>query len=300
MISTHIMSQLATELDRADPSGPANRSVGVNRCRQLQCLTGMRVAAPTLLIPVIGSKRVSVAQQHYHAPPGAYLSLPAGTQFDVDNVPDARQQRYLGAALVFDAETLALFRTLYGAEMSRWRMTPQWKSTATDELYASIAQWVAHERQFSADVTQTRHRLAEILLLLARQGLAGNLLFAQHSSLRDRIKHLFLLGPAQDWRMADLTTRLGMSESTLRRQLRGENTSFRALLEEARLDRGVELVLMTDMPIGQIAFDCGYQSQSRFSERFRLRFSLSPSELRATQTLPAGDVIALDRHRASS
>jgi len=36
----------------------------------------------------------------------------------------------------------------------------------------------------------------------------------------------------------------------------------------------------TELPINQIALDCGYQSPSRFSVRFRKRFGISPSAIR--------------------
>lgn len=300
MANDHIMSRLEVEIEKTVSSAQTIRNVGVNGCRQIQSLTAMELASPTLMFPIIGRKRLFVAQQCYDACPGEVLVVPAGTRFDLENIPDFARQRFLGAALVFDAETLAFFHKVYGGDMKNWSLTPQWKAAGSDELLSSISDWVAHDRQFSSGATQTRHRLAEILLTLAHRGMAGNILFSQQSGLRERIKHLIGLNPGHEWRMPEITQKLAMSESTLRRQLRAENTSFRELLEDTRLGRGIELVMMTDMPVGQIAFECGYQSQSRFSERFRLRFSLSPTEFRATQAQPAGSVVELDQFRSIS
>lgn len=113
----------------------------------------------------------------------------------------------------------------------------------------------------------------------------GEFLFQYQPRLRDRVKHLLGLDPSRNWRISGVTASLALSESTLRRGLRHEGASFSSLLKEVRHERGVELVMATELPIGQIAHDCGYHSQSRFAERFRLRlrFSLSPTELRATQ-----------------
>lgn len=291
--------RLATEIARADAADLGPRRVGVNRCRSLQRLTRMTVAAPTVMLPLVGAKRVVVAEQVYRAGPGDYLVLPQGTVFDVENIPDGRAAAYLGIALIFDAETLAQFRTLYGAEIRGWHLTPRWVARSTDELLSAIRDWVSRNNTFPADDALTRHRMCEFLLLLARLGSAGNLLFQHQTRIRDRVKHLLALDPGRGWRIGDVTTRLALSESTLRRGLRREGAGFRDLLEEVRLDRGVELVMTTELPIGQIAHLCGYESQSRFSERFRLRFSLSPTELRATQRQPTGSVTPLPSQRTA-
>lgn len=110
-------------------------------------------------------------------------------------------------------------------------------------MFSAIRDWVTRSRTFPADDTLTRHRMCEFLLLLARLGTAGNLLFPQQTKLRDRTKHLLALDPGRAWRIGEVTTRLALSESTLRRSLRLEGTSFRDLLEEVRLDRGVELIM---------------------------------------------------------
>lgn len=301
MTSPHIVSQLAEEIAQAGAADLGRRRVGVNRCRSLQSLTRMSAAAPMLMLPLIGTKRITVAEQSYRAAPGDYLILPQGAVFDLENIPEARADGdgYVGVALMFDAATMEQFRTLYGAQSEGWSLTPRWAARGTDELFSAIRDWVSRNRSYPADEPLTRHRMCEFLLLLTRLGTAGNLLFQHQRSLRDRVKHLLALDPGRDWRIGDLTARLALSESSLRRGLRDEGASFRDLLEDVRLERGVELVMATDMPIGQIAHDCGYQSQSRFSERFRLRFSLSPTELRATQRHPQAVVTPLPSRRAA-
>jgi len=127
--------------------------------------------------------------------------------------------------------------------------------------------------------------------------MAGNLLYTRTDTVTDRVTRQFAADLSRDWAVKDIAATLAMSERTLRRRLQAENTGFRELLEDTRLNRGVELVIASDMPIGQIAFECGYQSQSRFAQRFRIRFSLSPTELRATQTRPEALIVSLDHHR---
>lgn len=298
MTGHETLSQLADEIGRTSATDTVTRYVGVNRCRSLQSLTRLAITAPTLMIPLVGTKRISVDEQSYSAGRGDCLILPPLTVFDVENISDAGTARYLGIAMIFDAGVIQQFRTLYGQEIDRWTLTPRWVARGNDELFSAIRDWVKHNLSFPADDALTRHRMCEFLLLLARMGILGNLLFQQQPRLRDRAKHLIALDPGRDWRIGEVAARVATSESTLRRGLHRDGTSFRDLLEEVRLNRGVELVMATEMPIGQIAHDCGYQSQSRFAERFRLRYSLSPTELRATQRPPQSSVIPLGQRHA--
>jgi len=293
----NIMARLEAAMTMAFLSGQTARGVWINGCQQAQTITRMDMSAPMLMFPIIGQKRIIADRQTYNSRPGEILLLPKGVRCDVENIPELGQSRFLGASLVFDHETLDLFGRAYSDGLKDWELTPKWKAAGTNELYSLIADWITHDQNYPADLIQTRHRLVEILLTLARQGLAGNLLLSHDETLSERITHHFKTDLSRDWSVKDLTKTFAMSERTLRRRLQIENTGFRDLLEDTRLNQGVERVISSDMPIGQIAFECGYQSQSRFAERFRLRFSMSPTELRATQKRPIGDLVSLDRHR---
>jgi len=298
MIKQTILSRLERSITTAFLSGQAARGVWINGCHQAQTITRMDISAPMLMFPIIGLKRVVADRQTYDAHPGQVLLLPKGVRCDVENIPERGQSRFLGASLVFDQQTTDLFGKIYSDGLKDWDLTPKWKATGSEELYSIVADWITHDQTYPADLTQTRHRLVEILLILARQGLAGNLLISRGETLSERITQHFKTDLSRDWSMKDLTRVLAMSERTLRRRLQSENTGFRDLLEDTRLNQGVERVISSDMPIGQIAFDCGYQSQSRFAERFRLRFSMSPTELRATQGRPMGELVTLNPARA--
>lgn len=298
MTEQHIMSRLEKSMTMAFLSGQTSRGVWINGCQQAQTITKMDMSAPMLMFPIIGQKRITADRQTYNTQPGEILLLPKGMRCDVENIPELGQSRFLGASLVFDRQTIELFGKIYSDGLKGWQLTPKWKAAGSNEVYSLIADWITHDQNYPADLTQTRHRLVEILLILARQGLAGNLLLPHSETLSERITHHFKTDLSRDWSVKDLTKTLAMSERTLRRRLQAEKTGFRDLLEDTRLNQGVERVISSDMPIGQIAFECGYQSQSRFAERFRLRFSMSPTELRATQKRPMGDLVSLDQRRA--
>ena len=62
--------------------------------------------------------------------------------------------------------------------------------------------------------------MVELLLILAQEGVAGNLLLNGSPSLRRRAAQFIALDPARNWRLKDVCDLLGMSESALRRKLR--------------------------------------------------------------------------------
>lgn len=297
MIDPSILSRLDTVLSRAVQFGQASRSVWINGCHQAQTLTRMDMPSAVLIFPIVGLKHVTSGQQTYSAEPGELLILPKGARCDVTNTPEFDQQRFLGASLIFDAGTVDLFRKVYADQLPSLSQTSKWKAKGTSEVYSLISDWVAHDQNYPANALQVRHRLVEILLILVQLGMAGNLLRARADTVTDRVTQQFATDLSRDWAIKDVAATLAMSERTLRRKLQAENAGFRALLEDTRLNRGVEWVIASDMPIGQIAFECGYQSQSRFAQRFRLRFSMSPTELRATQDRPEAVIVSLDHHR---
>ncbi|SSV75063.1 transcriptional regulator AraC/XylS family protein [Acinetobacter nosocomialis] len=82
-----------------------------------------------------------------------------------------------------------------------------------------------------------------------------------------------------------IAAQLFMSSSTLRRKLKNEGNSIQDIRNRVRLGHGLHLLQTTNDSIGNIAFECGYQSQSRFTEQFKNLFGITPRELRKTKML---------------
>jgi len=211
------------------------------------------------------------------------LILPADTTLWIGNQPQRQKQEYLAIALSFDSDTIRRFRDTYHAHLREWNTTPHLHATAPPAMLVALQQWLQWCQQFPVDATLREHRRVEILLLLAQAGLASNLLKHENPSLRQQISRLLAQDTARNWQIRDVCEVLCTSESSLRRRLRAENSRFRDLLEEVRLATGLSLLQETYWPVGRIAQTVGYQSQSRFGERFKQRFGMTPTELRRTR-----------------
>lgn len=212
------------------------------------------------------------------AQPGQMLLMPAGTELKFINQP--LQGAYTAAVFSFDPQAVKLFQQLPKAEVSPVKQG--YIVNASESLLQSMLQFLQQLPDKSLDQHWLLLRQAEMLAALYADGLLDHFLSTQQGDWKQRVLSQLQLDIGHSWRMDELAQRLSTSESTLRRQLRKEETSFQALLDEVRLAHGLYLLQTQAMTIAEIAERCGYQSTSRFTELFRRRFQITPSVLRET------------------
>ena len=83
-------------------------------------------------------------------------------------------------------------------------------------------------------------------------------------------------------RMADVAARCGISSRTLIRRLHADGATFQQLLDAARKQRALWLLLHTAEPVEEIAARLGYADTSNFSRTVRRWFGATPREVRET------------------
>ncbi|WP_337262990.1 MULTISPECIES: helix-turn-helix transcriptional regulator [unclassified Serratia (in: enterobacteria)] len=129
----------------------------------------------------------------------------------------------------------------------------------------------------------TRHKMREILIWLAHLGIR----FAPNeiTRLTQRVRHCLATDPHSIWTAAKVAESLSMSEVMLRRKLSAENIALRDLMIDVRMSSALALLQATDWPISAIAQHVGYESSSRFAERFRKRFGFAPTAIRGHQRM---------------
>jgi len=280
---SEILSQLSKKLlDTCFENSLHLSCLSIFRCYKPQKLRHVSFNQPTLLMVVRGHKQVKINDKNLIIEKGELLLLPPGTTIWIGNFPDRQEEIYLGLGFRFDEEALKHFRLIYGSSLEKWDISPQWHTKVPDSISTALMQVVDLGHRGSTDHQLVQHRQVELLLLLAQEGLIGNILLGEHPSWKQRVSQLLIIEPARAWQLKEVCTRLGVSESSLRRKLQFEETGFRELLEEARLTQGLSLLLESKQSIGQISDAVGYQSQSRFGERFKRHFGMTPTELRRT------------------
>jgi AraC-like DNA-binding protein len=126
-------------------------------------------------------------------------------------------------------------------------------------------------------------RRKELLQLLYHLGYKEILAMAAPHKLGQKVHAILSEQPSTEVALATICQKAAMSESTLRRKLSTEGTTVQEIKDQVKLGLGLHLLQTTTYPIVFIAEQCGYQSQSRFSSRFKERFGLTPSALRKTK-----------------
>lgn len=244
-----------------------------------------RVSVPSAVLV-----HVQEGRKHFYTRQGSWLAeaehlllLPAGCELDLLNQPV--NGRYRALLLCPSPAALQQFsqnQPQIVADALRRPAPTQYLLPLLDPLASSWRQLIdAWQADWPAELIA--HRLQEVLLTLALAGGLRPLLPQPVQRLSEQVRLLLQLEPGQDWQANELARRLHRSPATLRRQLAAEGLSFSGLLEQARLDHALALLQTSALPIGRIATQCGYASPSKFSARFRQRYGLSPSALRASQ-----------------
>jgi len=124
----------------------------------------------------------------------------------------------------------------------------------------------------------TRHRMLEQLLWLSQLGVRYSL---QHTeSVTQQVRELLINNLHKSFTAAEVAEHLMMNEVMLRRRLAAENCVLRNLMIDVRMTHALRLLQCTDLAISHIAHQVGYESGSRFAERFRKRFGFAPTAIR--------------------
>lgn len=233
---------------------------------------------PCIILVLSGSKVLFEGQTPMTCEAGAVLTVPGPSSHDLRNEPDIRTKRYRALLIPFKGEHLERLIRNYGL-VHEVPVKPIGilKFPPSEDLHNAIAHYLTSD----GSSRLLTHRLLEILLVLVTQNPALLTYALQQGGWSGRVRALLSSDLAQTWDINQVCDQLATTESTLRRSLKRENTSFREILQDLRLTTALMQLLQTNYPVHRIAYDCGYQSVSRFTSNFHKRFGVPPSQIRA-------------------
>ena len=104
------------------------------------------------------------------------------------------------------------------------------------------------------------------------------------SGVAGKVRQVLLEDIANHPDCKTVAKRLRTTERTLRRQLRGEQTSFQALVDELRSQLAVKYLRDTNMTSEDIALAIGFSDAANFRHAFRRWTNTSPSEFKHLAT----------------
>jgi AraC-like DNA-binding protein len=129
-----------------------------------------------------------------------------------------------------------------------------------------------------ADVTSGDEHLRVHLKSYAEALLSDETRLGVHGEFAARVVELLAEGKTS---IGAVAKSLGMSDRSLRRKLAAEGVTFRELVERVRYEVSVQLLSAEELPLAEIAFLLGYESQSAFTSFFKRRSAgLTPTRMR--------------------
>lgn len=264
------------------PNGKiAVKNLGFFSCANRLDIKHVPFYEPCLILVLKGRKVLFEGQTPVVCEAGSILAVPGPSSHDLRNEPDPLSKQYRALLIPVKPEHIERMIRTHGLvhEVPRAPVGIL-KFAADPELHASIEHYLSTD----GSAKLLSHRLMEILLMLATKNPALLDYALQKPGWCGRARTVMASDLAQPWEMGELCTRLATTESTLRRNLKREGSSFRELLNELRLTTALMQLLQTSHPVYRIAYDCGYQSVSRFSSNFHKRFGTTPSQVRASMS----------------
>lgn len=255
--------------------------VGAVNCQTQQRIARAPFMVPSLVLVLAGRKTVGRGRDALCCEPGGYLTISACSELDVVNVPEPSCGRYLALYLHFDRALVDRYRRIYPRQVGSVAVAPRsFRVQGGPLLDATVWHLLKACREPAIPAEIRLHRLMEVLLCAVQHAGAEHLLVSSGHQWRERVSSLLLADPSRTWAISEVGRRLGVSESTLRRNLRREATTYRSLVEDVRMATALYEVQCTSLAITTIAGNCGYSSSSKFTRCFERRFGMPPSRMR--------------------
>lgn len=268
-------SQAAGSLD---PNGKTQvRNFGLISCGNTVHIRHVPFDSPCIILVLSGRKLMFEKGREIICEAGSVLTIPGPESYDLRNEPNPRTGRYRALVIPFESSDLERLQQMHRLTLQGSEDLPRIlyfdKNT---ELNAALENYLRNDN----DEYLLNHRLLEVLLILTQQD--RRLLTYTLSAINwnQRVRAVLAVDLSKKWEINEVCRQLATSESALRRHLKNEQTGFRDLLGEQRLTKALMQLLQTSSPVTQVAYDCGYQSVSRFSSNFRKRFGLPPAAFR--------------------
>lgn len=251
-------------------------SLGYLHCIRRHVIKNMALPRAACVFILEGSKAVhrDDAREVVHA--GRLSLIPARWPITIENIPDASSGRYRALCLSFEHDIVARVAAASPADPSNRHLRDMWL-TPSALLVDALLHLLAIAKAHPGVSRLTEVGLEQFLLLLAAEG--GGLLLQSELPLLDRISSLVLADTARRWDAVGIAQALCLGERTLRRRLENAGASLRDIVREARLHAALALLQQSDLCAGEVARRCGYDSASRFTQRFREKFGLLPSDV---------------------
>jgi len=273
---TPIMSPLKQAIKKAQATN-RNLPFAIYTSAAEQRIYNIPITTPTLMVVLSGEKKLG-KNSDIRCPEGNFIFLSTSPRGNMRNIPSKHE--YLAIIIEFEFKDFEFLQQPQKQQADY--LLGKLDSTLEQTLHQFI-EW----SQFAPESLWPLRR-QEILQLLFYQGYDNLYSIVKLPGIAHKVHQHISNHFVASINIAELCNELNMSESSLRRKLNAEGTSIQEIKDQIKLALALHLLQTTFKPIGVIANHCGFQSQSRFTAKFKSRFGLTPSDLRKTRVIDSG------------
>jgi len=252
--------------------------VTVFRAEQLQKLRNVRILSPSIIQIITGSKRIFWKDSAAELTHSELLLCKASASLSFENIP--QKGRFLSRVFSFHFQSNQAM-----LELSEKNPNASDLPTvgADRSLQDSLNALFTFDRQSMSETTQ-QFWLQGLYQQLAEKGVLHRLFSSSNVSFSQKLSHYLSHSPDEKHSLEDVAERFAMSRATLICKLKLEGMQYREVLAEVRLSHALYLMQNGQQNVTMLAQSCGYQFEGHFSQRFKGKFGLSPSEYIKTVT----------------
>ncbi|MEC3732246.1 DNA-binding transcriptional regulator EnvY [Escherichia coli] len=154
----------------------------------------------------------------------------------------------------------------------------------TPEVFRLAANHSKQQPSKPCEAELTRALLFTVLSnFLEQSRFIALLMYILRSSVRDSVCRIIQSDIQHYWNLRIVASSLCLSPSLLKKKLKNENTSYSQIVTECRMRYAVQMLLMDNKNITQVAQLCGYSNTSYFISVFKAFYGLTPLNYLAKQ-----------------
>ncbi len=245
---------------------------------EMQHILNVPIIKPLLILILSGTKILG-RESEISCPSGSFVFLSNTPKITMRNIPN--DVNYYALLFEFDYTDFNFHST------QKPNPKTYFQGPITDSLLLTIQQFVEWSAYSPPSLWHLRRQeILQVLLSLGFDQVQGVM---APPTLSHKVYEIVQDKIPSDMSAKHLSSMLAMSESTFRRKLSAEGKSLQAIKDSVKLGLGLHLIQTSFDSIGLVAEKCGYSSQSRFTDKFKRLYGITPSMLRKTRMSDTGE-----------
>ncbi|SIO95709.1 helix-turn-helix transcriptional regulator [Vibrio spartinae] len=241
------------------------------RAEQPQKLRNVKLHSPSIIQIITGSKRLHWRDSALDVSHSELLLCEASASLSFENLPQGRFLSRMFSFYCLPSDAMI--------ELS--------KSHAQRNPIPIVASNHALQDTLNALFLFDQHNMSKetqfywvngLYQQLAERGALHCLFTSVNTTFSQRLSRYLADAPSEEHSLDAVAQHFAISRSTMIRKLKQEGTQYRQVLVDVRLNHALHLMQDGQNNVAMLAQLCGYQSEGRFSQRFKGKFGLTPSD----------------------